>query len=354
MENAMPIRIGEVPVGPDFQPFLIAEMSGNHGGSLDRALAIVEAAADAGAHAVKLQTYTADTMTLDVDREEFLIDNPDSLWYGRTLHDLYDEAHTPWGWHEPLMERARSLGIACFSSPFDATAVDFLEELGVPCYKIASLELTDIPLIERVAATGKPVIMSTGIATLEEIDDAVQAARGAGCEQLVLLKCTSSYPASPDDIHLRTIPHLASRYDCQVGLSDHTLGIGVAVAAVALGATVVEKHITLDREDGGVDAAFSMEPPEFAQLVVETDRAQRSRGDQEYRQTASAATRSRRRSLYVTRDMVAGEELSPENIRSIRPGLGLAPKHYKTLLGRRVAQDVVRGTPVSWEMLQAE
>lgn len=350
----MPIRIGEVPVGPEFQPFLIAEMSGNHDGSLDRALAIVEAAARAGAHAVKLQTYTADTMTLDVDRAEFLIDNPDSLWYGRTLHDLYEEAHTPWEWHGPLMERARSLGIACFSSPFDATAVDFLEELGVPCYKIASLEITDIPLIERVAATGKPVIMSTGIATMDEIDDAVQAARGAGCDELILLKCTSSYPASPDDIHLRTIPHLASRYDCQVGLSDHTLGIGVAVAAVALGATVVEKHITLDRADGGVDAAFSMEPAEFAQLVEETDRAQRSRGDQEYRQTASAATRSRRRSLYVTRDLVAGEELGPDNMRSIRPGLGLPPKHYKALLGRRVAQDVVRGTPVSWEILQPE
>lgn len=350
----MPIRIGEVPVGPEFQPFLIAEMSGNHDGSLDRALAIVEAAARAGAHAVKLQTYTADTMTLDVDRAEFLIDNPDSLWYGRTLHDLYEEAHTPWEWHGPLMERARSLGIACFSSPFDATALDFLEELGVPCYKIASLEITDIPLIERVAATGKPVIMSTGIATMDEIDDAVQAARGAGCDELILLKCTSSYPASPDDIHLRTIPHLASRYDCQVGLSDHTLGIGVAVAAVALGATVVEKHITLDRADGGVDAAFSMEPAEFAQLVEETDRAQRSRGDQEYRQTASAATRSRRRSLYVTRDLVAGEELGPDNMRSIRPGLGLPPKHYKALLGRRVAQDVVRGTPVSWEILQPE
>lgn len=350
----MPIRIGEVPVGPEFQPFLIAEMSGNHDGSLDRALAIVEAAARAGAHAVKLQTYTADTMTLDVDRAEFLIDNPDSLWYGRTLHDLYEEAHTPWEWHGPLMERARSLGIACFSSPFDATALDFLEELGVPCYKIASLEITDIPLIERVAATGKPVIMSTGIATMDEIDDAVQAARGAGCDELILLKCTSSYPASPDDIHLRTIPHLASRYDCQVGLSDHTLGIGVAVAAVALGATVVEKHITLDRADGGVDAAFSMEPAEFAQLVEETDRAQRSRGDQEYRQTASAATRSRRRSLYVTRDLVAGEELGPDNMRSIRPGLGLPPKHYRALLGRRVAQDVVRGTPVSWEILQPE
>lgn len=350
----MTIMIGGVPVGPDHPPFLIAEMSGNHDGSLDRALAIVDAAAAAGVQAVKLQTYTADTMTLDVDRDEFLISNPDSLWHGRTLYDLYEEAHTPWDWHQPIMSRARELGLLCFSSPFDATAVDFLEDLDVPCYKIASLEITDLPLIERVAETGKPVIISTGIATIEEISDAVTAARLAGCTDLILLKCTSSYPASPDDIHLKTIPGLRSRFECQIGLSDHTLGIGVAIAAVALGATVVEKHITLNREEGGVDAAFSMEPDEFAQLVLEADRARRSRGSSEYRQTASAATRSRRRSLYTTRDLSAGDVLSAENMRSIRPGLGLEPKHYAALLGRRVAADTPRGTPIDWDLLLPE
>jgi pseudaminic acid synthase len=347
----MRIRIGDTEVGPDRPPYIIAEMSGNHDGSLEKALAIVDAAASAGAHAVKLQTYTADTMTLDIDRDEFVISNPDSLWYGRTLYDLYQEAHTPWEWHPPIMDRAREHGLACFSSPFDAGAVDFLEGLGVPCYKIASLEITDIPLIEKVASTGKPVIMSTGIATTEEIIDAVDAARTAGCEQLVLLKCTSSYPASPDDTHLRSIPGLQERFQCQVGLSDHTLGIGVAVAAVALGASVIEKHITLDRNDGGVDAAFSLEPDEFRSLVVEADRARRGLGSAEYHQTASAATRSRRRSLYVTENIAAGAVLSPENIRSIRPGLGLQPKHYRAVLGRRVAVDVERGTPLAWDLL---
>ena len=350
----MTIRIGDTPVGPGEAPFVIAELSGNHDGSLDRALEIVDAAAGAGVQAVKLQTYTADTMTLDIDRDEFVISNPDSLWYGRTLYDLYEEAHTPWEWHEPIMRRARDRGLLCFSSPFDATAVDFLEGLDVPAYKIASLEITDLPLIERAAATGRPLIMSTGIATLEQIGEAVDAARGVGCEDLILLKCTSSYPASPDDIHLRTIPQLRERFACQVGLSDHTLGIGVAIASVALGATVIEKHITLNREDGGVDAAFSLEPHEFAMLVEEAGDARRSLGSADYHQTASEATRSRRRSLYITADVRAGERLTSDNMRSIRPGLGLEPKHYESLLGRRVAADTPRGTPLGWDLLTHE
>lgn len=350
----MTIRIGDIPVGPGEAPFVIAELSGNHDGSLDRALEIVDAAAGAGVQAVKLQTYTADTMTLDIDRDEFVISNPDSLWYGRTLYGLYEEAHTPWEWHEPIMQRARDRGLLCFSSPFDATAVDFLEGLDVPAYKIASLEITDIPLIERAAATGRPLIMSTGIATLEQIGEAVDAASGAGCDDLILLKCTSSYPASPDDIHLCTIPALRERFGCHVGLSDHTLGIGVAIASVALGATVIEKHITLDRDGGGVDAAFSLEPGEFALLVEEAGRAQRSLGSADYQQTASAATRSRRRSLYVTADVAAGESLTADNMRSIRPGLGLEPKHFNSLLGRRLASDTRRGTPLSWGLLVEE
>jgi pseudaminic acid synthase len=350
----MTIWIGDTPVGPGEAPFIIAELSGNHDGSLERALAIVDAAAAAGVQAVKLQTYTADTMTLDIDRDEFVISNPDSLWYGRTLYDLYEEAHTPWEWHRPIMDRAKVHGLLCFSSPFDATAVDFLEGLDVPAFKIASLEITDLPLIERVAATGRPLIMSTGIATLEQIGDAVDAARGAGCEDLVLLKCTSSYPASPDDIHLRTIPALRERFGCQVGLSDHTLGIGVAIASVALGATMIEKHITLNRDDGGVDAAFSLEPGEFALLVEEAGKAQRSLGSADYHQTASEATRSSRRSLYVTEDIRAGEPLTSDNLRSIRPGLGLEPKYYEVLIGRRLASDTQRGTPLSWDLLLPE
>lgn len=347
----MSVKIGDRLVGVDHAPFVIAEMSGNHDGSLDRALEIVDMAADAGAHALKLQTYTADTMTLDLDRDEFVIDDPRSLWSGRNLYSLYEEAHTPWEWHEPIMRRASDRGVLCFSSPFDASAIDFLEDLDVPCYKIASFENIDTPLIRAVAATGKPVIISTGIATLEEIDDAVEAARDAGCDELVLLKCTSSYPASPDDSHLRTIPALRERYGCEIGLSDHTLGIGVAVAAVALGATVVEKHVTLARAGGGVDAAFSLEGPELAALVEETARARQALGEVRFGPTErELGARKRRRSLYVTEDLRAGDVLSPANLRSIRPGLGLAPKHFDALLGRVAKQDIRRGTPAAWEL----
>lgn len=349
----MTIRVGSRLIGPDQPPFVIAEMSGNHAGQLDRALRLIDIAADAGAHAVKLQTYTADTMTLDVDRDEFRISNPQSLWYGRTLYDLYDEAHTPWEWHAPLMERARERGILCFSTPFDATAVDFLETLDVPCYKIASSENIDIPLIRKVASTGKPVIISTGLATFEEIDEAVEAAREAGATDLVVLKCTASYPARPEDSNLATIPALRERYQCQVGLSDHTLGIATAVAAVALGATVLEKHFTIARDDGAVDSAFSLEPDELAALVRETEIAHRSIGQVVLEPTElERGALGRRRSLYFSADIAAGELITPDNVRSIRPGLGLKPKHLDELLGTRAKVDIARGTPTSWDLVE--
>lgn len=343
------MRIGHRAIGEESPPFVIAEMSGNHNQSLDRALAIVEAAAVAGAHALKIQTYTADTMTLDVDEGEFHIEHP--LWGGQSLHKLYQQAYTPWEWHAPIFGRARELGMLAFSTPFDDSAVDFLESLDVPAYKIASFENADLPLIRKVAATGKPMIVSTGMATLAELDEMVQAARGAGCGDLVLLKCTSTYPATPENSHIRTIPHMSELFGCQVGLSDHTPGIGASVAAVALGATVIEKHFTLRRADGGVDATFSLEPEELAALVTETERAWQALGQVRYGPTeAEVASRLYRRSLYIVRDMARGEVLTPDNLRAIRPGLGLAPKYYDQLLGRRLARDARRGTPVSWDL----
>ena len=349
------IQIDGRRVGRDEKPFIVAEMSGNHNQSLDRALAIVDAAADSGAHALKIQTYTADTMTLAIAHGEFTIDEPGSLWKGRTLHDLYKEAHTPWEWHAPIFERCRSRGLIPFSAPFDPSAVDFLETLGVPCYKIASFENTDIPLIRKVAATGKPMIISTGMATLSELDETVSEARKAGCRELVLLKCTSTYPAPPDCSNVRTIPDLRARFSCEVGLSDHTAGIGAAIAAVALGATVVEKHFTTARADGGVDAAFSLEPHELRALVEESERAWLALGEISYGPTR-AETKSLvfRRSLYIVEDMRAGEIFTHDNVRAIRPGLGLAPKHLERILGRPVNRDVRRGTPLSWELLEEE
>lgn len=345
-------RIGERAVGPDAPPFVIAEMSGNHNQSLDRALAIVDAAARAGAHAIKLQTYTADTMTLDIDQGAFKVEDPNSIWAGKTLYELYQMAYTPWEWHAPIMERAREQGMLCFSTPFDETAVDFLERLNVPAYKIASFENTDIPLIRKVAATGKPMIISTGMATVAELDDSVRAAREAGCRDLVLLKCTSTYPATPTNTHLRTIPHLRELFGCQVGLSDHTMGVGAAVAAVALGATVVEKHFTLRRADGGVDSTFSLEPEEMASLVVETERAWQAMGQVQYGPTeAERQSLMHRRSLYIVKDVAAGEALTAENVRAIRPGLGLPPKHLDQVLGRTARQPIARGTPLSWDIL---
>ncbi len=345
------IQIGAFRIGPQQPPFVIAEMSGNHNGSLERALAIVEAAAKAGAHALKIQTYTADTMTLDLDRDEFFISDPDSLWKGTSLYKLYQQAHTPWDWHQPIFDLAKQLGMVAFSSPFDATAVDFLMSLDVPCFKIASFENVDLPLIRRAASTGKPLIISTGMATLEEISEAVEAARGAGCKDLVLLKCTSSYPASPEFSNLATIPELRRRFGCEVGLSDHTLGIGAAVAAAALGATVIEKHFTLSRAEGGVDSAFSLEPADLKALVDETARAQQAIGRVSFGRTA-AEEKSLvfRRSLYITEDVQKGEALTVKSLRAIRPGLGLAPKHYDGLIGKRVKRDVKKGTPASWDL----
>ena len=344
--------IAQRKVGQDARPFVIAEMSGNHNQSLDRALEIVAAAARAGADAIKLQTYTADTMTLDLAAGAFLIDDKNSLWAGRTLHDLYREAHTPWEWHEPIMRRARELGVLCFSTPFDETAVDFLEGLDVPAYKIASFEIVHLPLIRRVAATGKPMVISTGMATLAEIDDAVRTAREGGCKDLVLLKCTSTYPAMPANSNVLTIPHLRSLFRCEVGLSDHTMGIGAAVAAVAHGATVVEKHFTLARADGGVDSTFSMEPDELRSLVVETERAWQSLGAVAYGPVeAEKASLAFRRSIHIAQDLKAGDVLTRANLRCLRPGTGLAPKYYDMLLGRRVARDVVRGTPMDWHLI---
>ncbi|QXH48328.1 pseudaminic acid synthase [Pseudomonas xanthosomatis] len=345
-------KIAHRAIGPQHPPLVIAEMSGNHNQSLQRALEIVEAAARSGAHALKIQTYTADSMTLDLNEREFHISDPGSLWAGVSLYELYQRAATPYEWHQPIFDRARELGMIAFSTPFDAKAVDFLETLDVPCYKIASFENTDLPLIRRVAATGKPMIVSTGMASVAELEELVQAARGAGCRDLVLLKCTSTYPASAQNTNISTIPHLRELFGCQVGLSDHTLGVGVSVASVALGATVIEKHFTLDRADGGVDSAFSMEPGEMQQLVVETERAWQSIGTVSYGATpAEEKSRVFRRSLYASEDIAEGELLSPANVRIIRPGLGLAPKHVDQVMGRRARQAIKRGTPISWELI---
>jgi len=339
-------------VGQDAPPFVVAEMSGNHNQSLERALAIVDAAAAAGAHALKIQTYTADTMTIDMAEREFVITDPGSLWKGKSLYELYREAHTPWEWHKPIFERAQALGMIPFSTPFDDAAVGFLESLGTPCYKIASFEITHLPLIRKAAATGKPLIMSTGMATMSEVEDAVRAAREAGCKSLVLLKCTSTYPALPDNTNLRTIPDLRTRFGCEVGLSDHTMGIGTAVASVALGASVIEKHFTLRRADGGVDSAFSLEPDELRSLVIETERAWRAMGAISYGPTESEKpSLAFRRSIYVVRDMKEGDVFSPDHLRIIRPGLGLAPKYYDSLIGKRVKRPVKKGTPTTWDML---
>ena len=347
------MQLGHRTIGLDAAPFVIAEMSGNHNQSLERALEIVAAAAQAGAHAFKLQTYTADTMTLDLSEGEFFVSDPDNLWTGQSLHALYQLAYTPWEWHAPIMQKARELGMLCFSTPFDAKAVAFLEELEAPAYKIASFENIVLPLFRAAAATGKPLIISTGMATLAEIDDAVRAARGAGCVDLVLLKCTSTYPATPQNSNVVTVPHLRAMFGCEVGLSDHTMGVGASVAAVAHGATVIEKHFTLRRADGGVDSTFSLEPEEFRTLVVETERAWQSLGRVSYGPgEAEKKSLAYRRSIYIACDLKAQDVLTAENMRCVRPGAGLPPKFYDLLLGRRVNRDVKKGTPMAWELVQ--
>jgi len=335
---------------PGQRPFVIAEMSGNHKGEIGRAIRLIDAAREAGADAVKIQTYTADTITLDCDRPEFRIGG--GLWEGRTLHDLYREAHTPWDWHEALFAHAARVGIPIFSSPFDPTAVDMLERLGAPAYKIASFEIVDLPLVRHAARTGKPLVVSTGMASLGEIAEAVAAVREAGDNPLALLHCTSGYPTPPEDIHLRTIPHLAEAFGVAAGLSDHTHGIAVPVAAVALGATVIEKHMTLSRAEGGVDADFSLEPHEFKAMVEACRTAHAALGRVDYTlKPSEAGGRAFRRSLYVTRDVAAGEPLTADNVRSIRPGLGLAPKYLPDVLGRRAARALARGEPLDWTMI---
>lgn len=346
------ITIGTRCIGPRHQPFIIAEMSGNHNQSLERALEIVEAAAVTGAHALKIQTYTADTMTLDLDEGEFFISDPNSLWKGKSLYELYQEAYTPWEWHKPIFDRCKELGMIAFSTPFDETAVDFLERLDVPCYKIASFENTDIPLIRKVAATGKPMIISTGMATVAEMDESVRATREAGCKDVILLKCTSTYPATPENTNILTIPHMRELFQCEVGLSDHTMGIGVSIASVALGATVIEKHFTLRRADGGVDSAFSMEPEEMKALVVETELASQAMGRISYGPTEKEkASLQYRRSLYVAEDMKAGDVFNRKNLRAIRPGFGLPPKYYDIFLGKKIKKDAKKGIPVSWDLI---
>ena len=346
------IDIGGVPVGPDHQPFVIAEMSGNHNGDLARALDIVRAVAESGAQALKLQTYTADTMTLDLDLPAFRLPVEHELWSEARLYDLYEEAHTPWAWHEPIFELATSLGLVAFSSAFDQTAIDFLEKLNVPAYKVASNEIGDLPLVRGMAETGKPIIISTGSATLTDIDAAVRAARSTGNEKIIVLSCTASYPAPPEQSNLRGIPVLRDALGVQVGLSDHTMGIGAAVAAVALGATVIEKHVTLKRVDGGVDSAFSLEPWELELLVESTRVAQLSLGKPVIgpKQAEENVLRFRR-SLYVTRDVQAGDPITPENVRSIRPAGGLAPDAYSQVEGRPFRVAAEAGTPLTWDLL---
>ena len=352
MDSQIDITIAGKKVGLNHPPFVIAEMSGNHNQSIERALEIVDAAAKTGAHALKIQTYTPDTMTLDLDEREFHISDPKSLWTGTSLYKLYGKAYTPWEWHKPIFDRAKELGLIAFSTAFDSSSVDFLESLDVPCYKIASFENTDLPLIRRVAATGKPLIISTGMASIAELDDTVKAAREAGCKDLVLLKCTSTYPATADNTNILTIPHMRDLFGCEVGLSDHTMGVGVSVASVALGATVIEKHFTLNRNDGGVDSTFSMEPLEMTQLIIETKRAWEALGKVNYGPTeAEKNSIIFRRTLYVVKNLKAGDVLTSESLRAIRPGLGLSTKYLEIFIGKTVKRDIKRGTALSWEMI---
>ena len=346
------IQIAHHSVGAGHKPFIIAEMSGNHNQSLERALEIVDAVAETGAQALKIQTYTPDTITFDGSSDEFYISDPNSLWRGQNLYNLYQQAYTPWEWHAPIFEHAQKRGLLAFSSPFDTTAVDFLESLNVPCYKIASFENTDHILLKKVAQTGKPVIMSTGVATVADLDESVKVLRNNGCKDLILLKCTSTYPASPEQTNLLTIPHMRDLFRLPVGLSDHTMGVGASVASVALGACVIEKHVTLSRADGGVDSAFSLEPDELKSLVVESERAFLAMGRVNYDLTPKEQTSLlHKRSLYVVKDIKAGESFTAENVRSIRPASGLHTRYYEQVLSQVASQDIKAGTALRWELI---
>jgi N-acetylneuraminate synthase len=347
------MHINGRPIGPNHPPYIIAEMSGNHNQSIERAFDIIDAAAETGADAIKLQTYTSDTMTIEHDSDLFKINDPKSLWNGYTLYDLYKVAHTPWEWHEKLFQRAKEKNITIFSTPFDATAVDFLESIGNPAYKIASFENCDTPLIRKTAKTKKPLIISTGMASIEDLDLSVKEAKDNGADQLALLKCTSAYPASPSDANISTISHLAQLFKTLVGLSDHTLGIGVPLASIPFGACIIEKHFTLDRSEGGVDAAFSLEPSELKALVEESKRAWQSIGEVRYSRTDNEkGSLTFRRSLFVVKDVQAGETFSEENLRSIRPGNGLSPKYYDLVLGKTAKRDISKGTPFEWGLIE--
>lgn len=347
------MKIGTFTIGESSAPFIIAEMSGNHNQSLDRAFALVDAAVAAGAHAIKLQTYTADTITFAGDHPDFSIQDSQSPWYGQTLHQLYQKAYTPWSWHKEIFDYARSKGLIAFSSPFDETAVDFLQSLDVPAYKIASFENTHYPLLKKVAQTGKPVIMSTGVCTLQELTDSIAYLRKWGCKDLVLLKCTSTYPASPVDSHLKTIPDMKERFGCYVGVSDHTLGIGASLCAIALGAKVVEKHLTLKRSDGGVDASFSLEPHEFKLLVEEAKNTFEALGEVRYEQSEKEQkSRLYKRSIFIVETIKQGDVLQEHHLKVIRPSSGLAPKYYEQVLGKKVLCNIEPGTPLTWEMLE--
>jgi pseudaminic acid synthase len=350
--NTREYKVGNQTIGQGSRPFIIAEVSGNHNGDLQRALDIVDMVAESGAQAVKLQTYTADTITINSDRPEFMISESHTLWGGKNLYKLYEEAHTPWEWHEAIFDRARSKGLIPFSSPFDSTAIDLLESLDAPLYKVASLEIGDLPLLRRIARTGKPVILSNGAASMTDMDRAIRTIREEGNDQIVLLACTSSYPASPRESNLRTIPVLADAFDIQIGLSDHTMGIGAAIAAVAMGATVIEKHVTLSRADGGVDSDFSLEPHELKALVTESEVAWLSLGSPSLTVTAGESESLRlRRSLYVVEPVKKGELVTAANVRSIRPAGGLEPDMFDTVVGRPFTSDCEPGTPLTWAVV---
>lgn len=351
--KAREIKLGHYTISQLHPPLLVAELSGNHNKSFERAIQLIDAAKSAGAHAVKLQTFTPDTITLNVQTASFYVDNPKSLWYGKSLHEIYQVAHTPWEWHEALFQYCHSQGLLCFSSPFDQTAVDFLESIHCPCYKVASSENTDHLILKRVASTKKPIILSTGHATLSELGESVDLLRKFGCDDLVLLKCTAAYPAPPHEINLKTLPNLSDIFNCQVGLSDHTLGIGVAIASVAFGATVIEKHLTLSRAEGGVDAAFSMEPDEFAQMAKNVKIAWESIGHISYGASQHEDAERGRRSLYFIKKMAAGEIITRECVKSVRPGFGLPTKYLDVIEGMRLAHAVDYGDPVKWQSFKS-